>query len=289
MQLQDLKFEKFNAKDVTVQSTAIPFEEFINTVHNYRGNSPIPYSGKQILEGVGNVIDSYIPDSNRSWGNIFVYKNQYEAPNYVKKLTGNEPDHIKLLTPETPVSDIFFPRFIGTIDILGNDQYTERIAIKCDDNKSIQIAFGLNVNVCQNFTIFAKQIIQTNTREKKDYNWILDQVGGYMKTVEKKFDYDLNTIRRLSDVEVDSKRMHEMVGNLLLRYETKDEVIPVTMLTDFSRNLKKYEVKNAWDFINAGTETIRFDSNSGDSIIETMSNFVDYVTTESGVEYTPVN
>jgi hypothetical protein len=286
MQLQDLKFEKFNPKDETLQSTAIPFEQFVNTVHNYKGNSPIPYSGKQILEGVGEIINKFMPDQNRSWGNIYVYKSQYEAPNYVKKLTGSEPEHIKLLTPQTPVSDIFFPRFIGTIDIVGNNEYTERIAIKCDDNKSIQMAFGLNVRVCDNFTIFSKQIIQTNTREKREYNWILGQVENYMKIVQKKFDYDLNTIVKLQEKTISESRLNELVGGLLMRYETKEEVIPVTMLTDFSRKLRTKTIENAWDFINAGTETIRFDSNSGDSIIETMANFVDYTLVEENVEYT---
>ena len=107
-----------------------------------------------------------------------------------------------------------------------------------------------------------------------------------MKIVQKKFDYDLNTIVKLQEKTISESRLNELVGGLLMRYETKEEVIPVTMLTDFSRKLRTKTIENAWDFINAGTETIRFDSNSGDSIIETMANFVDYTLVEENVEYT---
>lgn len=283
--IKDLKFEKFNAKDETVQSTSIPFETFAASVHNYKSNSPVPYSGLQIMEGIKNQIDLMIPDSNRSFGDVFVYRNQYSAPNYVKKLTGHEPEGVKLLTPETPITDLNFPRFIGTIEILGDKNYSENIAVKCDDNKTIQVAYGLNVRVCSNFTIFAKNFIQTNVREKRGYEWIMQEIGEYLKTVEGRFNYDLGMVRKLQEIEMPMERQHQLIGEMLYKYETPKEIIPVTMITEFSRQIKRVEVQTAWDFVNAGTEIIRFDSNTGDSIIETMANFVDFSLEKNELEY----
>lgn len=283
--LGDLQFEKFNVKDETRPSVGLPFETFINTQHIYKGNTPIPFSGAQILEGVFRKINEFIPDQNRSWGNIYVYKSQFNAPNYVKKLTGNEPPEIKQLSPLTPISDLNFPRFIGTIDLIGNGEHTERIAIKCDDNKSIQLAVGLNVNVCSNFTLFGNNLLNTNTREKKDYNWIIDQVEKYCRSIEDKFKYDLNIINQMQNTTIGTEERDRFLGDLLMKYETKDEVLPVTMINDFSRQLKLTEVNNVWQLINAGTEKIRFDSNTGDSILETMNRFANHTAESYEIPY----
>lgn len=283
--LGDLKFEKFNAKQETVQSQPLPFETFVKTQNIYTGNSPIQQSGQEILYGIEKVLNEVIPDSTRSWGNIFVYKSQYQAPGYVKKINADTPSTMKELSENTPISDLCFQRFIGTIDLIGNGKYTERIAIKCDDNKTLQLAIGLNVNVCDNFTLFGENVLSTNSREKRGYSWIMDKIREYAKRIEEKFLYDIGTIRSLEAATVNQAEKERFIGSLLMNYETKEEVLPVTMITDMSRQIKRVEVNNAWDILNAGTEVVRFDSNTGDSIIETMHKFANYTLKEYGVNY----
>lgn len=283
--LGHLQFEKFNIKDETVPSVGLPFSTFVNTKQSYQSNMPIPFSGAQILGGVEKILTELIPDSKREWGNIFVYKNKYSAPDYVKKLTGNEPAGIKQLSKDTPITDLHFPRFIGTIDLVGDGQYSERLAIKCDDNKNIQLAIGLNVNICQNFTLFGENLLSTNTRERKDFDWIMSKIREYCKSIEKKFGYDLETIKRLQDQSVTLFERDRFVGDLLMRYETENEILPVTMITDYSRGLKLTEVDNAWQLLNVGTERVRFDSNTGDSILETMNNFANFTLQSYGIPY----
>jgi hypothetical protein len=274
--LGHLGFEKFNVKDETRPSVGLPFSTFVNTKHSYRSNMPIPNSGAQILEGINQILQEFIPDSTREWGNIYVYKSQFEAPNYVKRLTGTEPEGVKLLTRDTPITDLHFPRFIGTIDLIGDGTHTERIAIKCDDNKTLQLAVGLNVNVCDNFTLFGQNLLTTNTRERRDFAWIMDQIKKYCQSIEDKFKYDTALIKRLEQKEVTADERNRFLGDLLMKYETKEEVLPVTMVTDFSREIKLKEVNNVWQLINAGTERIRFDTNTGDSILETMNSFANH-------------
>ena len=283
--LGDLKFEKFNAKQETVQSQPLPFETFVHTQNIYTGNSPIQQSGQEILYGIEKVLNEIIPDSNRSWGNIFVYKSQYQAPGYVKKINADTPITMKELSQDTPITDLCFQRFIGTIDLIGNGKYTERIAIKCDDNKTLQLAIGLNVNVCDNFTLFGENVLSTNSRVNRGYTWIMDRIRDYAKKIEEKFVYDIGTIRNLEAKSVNKAEKERFVGSLLMNYETKEEVLPVTMITDMSRQIKKVEINNAWDILNAGTEVVRFDSNTGDAIIETMHKFANYTLNEYGVNY----
>lgn len=283
--LGDLQFEKFNVKDETRPSIAIPFSTFVNTKHSYKGNTPIPESGLQIMQGINEVLNNIIPDTNRNWGNIYVYKSQFEAPNYAKRLTGKEPEGYRLLTPDVPITDLYFPRFIGTIDLVGNGKYTERIAIKSDNNKSIQLAIGLNVNVCDNFTLFGQNLLNTNTREKRGFEWIMQCIEDYCKSIQEKFKYDIKTIHRLEETPISHFERDRFVGELLMNYETKDEVLPVTMITDLSRQLRKQPVSNAWELLNAGTEIVRFDSNTGDSIMETMHSFANFTIQKAGIEY----
>jgi hypothetical protein len=283
--LGDLAFEKFAPKDETKVSVALPFETFLGTKQLYKSNTPIPHMGVQILQGVNEILSEIIPDNNRSWGNIYVYRNQYSAPDYVKKLTGSEPANIKLLGKDTPISDLHFGRFIGTIDLISDGQHSERIAIKCDENKSIELAIGLNVHVCDNFTLFGKNLMTTNTRENRGFEWIMDQIRQYATKIQEKFAIDLATIRRLQDLTMSEYQINDYVGELLMRYETKEEVLPVTMITNLTRKLKEKKAENAWDLLNAGTETVRFDSNTGDSTLQTMELMANHVVDRFGIPY----
>lgn len=248
----------------------IPFEDFVMSKEPGKPTKSVPYSGHQIAEGIMHRINEFVPDQQRSWGNIYVYRDTMRHPGYVTKMTP-ETKNSKMLVPETPISDLVFERFIGTVDILGSGDHSMRLAMKYEPN-SFEMALGLNVKVCSNFNIFGGKRI--STERGVNYDNLMEQLETWLKNAEAEFGFDLNVINRLSAAELDSHHSNEMLGELMQSYHRNKQVLQLTDISALSKKLvEKDGAKTMWDFVNAGTEVLRFDDNAGANILETIEKF----------------
>ena len=278
--IQDLGFRNFvldkEGKVISSNSescppaTSISFEDFIMSKEPGKNTKLVPYSGHQIADGVMSRIEQFVPDQKRSWGNIFVYRDSMRHPGYVTKMTP-ETRNSKMLIPDVSITDLVFERFIGVVDILGSGEHSMRLAMKYEPN-SFEMALGLNVKVCQNFNIFGGKRI--TTQRGIGYNDLMQNLEQWLQNAEAEFGLDIQTINRLSSAEIDAHHSNEMLGELMQHYHKNTEVLQLTDISALSRKLvEKQGAKTMWDFVNAGTEVLRFDDNAGANILETIERF----------------
>mgnify|MGYP001609340384 CR=1 FL=1 len=195
-------------------------------------------------------------------------------PGYVTRHT-KETQNSKMLTPESPISDLVFERFIGTVDIIGTDDHSAKLAIKFEPGK-FEMAMGLNVKICTNFNIFGGK--RLSTERGIGYDDLMNNLEDWLKSIEKEFGQDISTINRLSEQQITQIQTNEMLGEMLQGYHSNKQIIQLTDISALSKNIiHKQGVKTLWDFTQAGTEVLRFDDNSGTNILETIQSFNDFV------------
>ena len=282
--VKDLGLISFNEKSGVISkqdcppAATISFEDYIMSKEPGRTSKAVPYSGHQITNGIFERIQEINPDSNRKWGDIHVYRDKMTHPGYVTKMT-KESSNSRLLQPDTPISELAFERFIGTIDIIGNNDHSARLAIKYEPD-NFEMAFGFNVKVCQNFNILGADK-HFKVARGVNYDDLMDQLESWLKGIESSFNTDLNTISRLSEKNINQLDTYMMLGELMQKYHRTEQVIQLTDISALSSNLigfsERQGVNNLWDFTNAGTEVLRFDDNSGNAIFESIANFNNYI------------
>lgn len=252
----------------------LTLEEFLSSKEPGKPTKLVPYSGHQIANGILSRINEIVPDQKRSWGDVFVYRDTMRHPGYVTKLT-RETQNSKMLTPETPISDLVFERFIGTVDVIGTDDHSAKLAFKFEPGK-FEMAMGLNVKICSNFNIFGGKRI--TTERGIGYDDLMGNLETWLKNIEKEFGYDIATINQLSEQTINQSQINEMLGEMLQRYHQNKQIIQLTDISALSKNIiTKNDVKTLWDFTQAGTEVLRFDDNSGSAILETIESFNEFV------------
>lgn len=248
----------------------IPFEDFIMSKEPGKPTKLVPYSGHQIANGIMSRIEEFVPDAKRSWGNVYVYRDTMRHPGYVTKMT-REVSNSKMLTPDVSITDLVFERFIGTVDILGTGDHSMRLAMKYEPN-SFEMALGLNVRVCQNFNIFGGK--RMSTERGIGYDQLMENLEQWLRNAEAEFGYDMQTIHKLEAAEIDVHHSNELLGELMQSYHSGKQVLQLTDISALSKRLiENNGAKTMWDFIQSGTEVLRFDDNSGANILETIEKF----------------
>ena len=252
------------------QAIAVPFEDFVTSKEPGKPSKLVPYSGHQIAEGIMTRISEYVPDQNRSWGNMYVYRDTMRHPGYVTKMT-KETSNSKMLIPTVPISELVFERFIGTVDILGSGEHSMRLAMKYEPGQ-FEMALGLNVRVCQNFNIFGGK--RMSTERGIGYDDLMNNLEVWLSNAEAEFGFDIANINRLTAATIDPHHVNEMLGELMQSYHRNNQVLQLTDISSLSRKLvEKRECFNMWDFTQAGTEVLKFDESSGANILETIEKF----------------
>lgn len=267
------------SKENCPPAATISFEDFIMSKEPGRTSKAVPYSGHQICNGIFQRINEIVPDIKRSWGNIHVYRDKMTHPGYVTKMT-KESSNSQLLLPDTSISELAFERFIGTVDVISNGDYSARLAVKYEPD-NFEMAFGLNVHACENFNILGAER-RFQTARGIGYDDLMKNLEQWLRGIERNFGADLNMIERLSQKEIDYSHSSFMLGDMLQRYHQDSQIIQLTDISALSdrivRKTKENKpVNSLWEFTQAGTEVLRFDDNSGNSIFQSMENFNNYV------------
>jgi hypothetical protein len=275
------EFKESNSKDCRV-SKSIPFQQFVLSKEPGRRSKALnEYSGHQILHGIHERIRNKTKTEYQC-GQVFVYRDSMSHPGYVSKMTP-ETQNSSLLVPETPITELVFERFIGTIDLISNYAAAEsvqpghanlRLAVKYEDDK-LELAMGTNIRICDNFNIFG------NTRQvtgrNLSYGQMMENLDEWLSDIEQKFGSDLECINRLASKPISRSQCHRYLGEMLEMYHTKDSVMQVTDITQVASRFNKKDVNNYWDLTQIGTEVIRFDNNSGNSVLENIEKWNNFM------------
>jgi len=279
--LQDLRFRPIGTvkkEDVRV-STSITFDDYVTSKEPGRmSNSFFSMSGHQVAEAIMYQLNKKIPDTTRNWGEFYVYRDHISTPGYVNKVMEWDTNS-KLITPELPLSEICFERVIGVVDILGDGAHSMQLAIKYEADGHLEVAFGFNVKVCTNWNIFnAAARWEINKRAGVDFNVMMMKIEKELETIEERFGMNLSLISEMSQVKLAQNNIDQMLGHLLQQYHRDKPIINYTDISNLSRQLitSPNKTESLWDFVNRGTEVIRFDSSAGSTTFDDIQNFNSY-------------
>lgn len=201
------------------------------------------------------------------------------APIYVQRNASN-----RMLTREekplydqtnTPINKWRFDKIITMFHLHHSEdnEVNAGIAVSFNDY-GIQIAFGMNVHVCTNFSILGgqKSFLQTFSRhglESESYQGILARMEQWVLAFDENRKNELDMMYRMIETDIkDVQIVDRIIGKLYQKavnqvYGNK-EFAPFTIsnMSNFVQEAMKKRaedqtIKNVWDLYNWGTEVIK--------------------------------
>lgn len=217
-------------------------------------------------------------DTNHSLESIYVQKrNSFPQLNDAEKQLGYDRKNC-------PVSRWMFDKVAASIMIpnIGNDLVHGRIGFKFDDN-GIQIAFGMNVNVCSNFAIMGGQIMQTykgNNSDGLSWESIEIKLKDWIQNLDQKMKVEMDLMERMQNRQItDPSVIDHVIGGLYRRAidqaygSKKNAPFDTAGMSNFVQNVIKTgynpakvadhewnganRIDNVWDLYNYGTAIMK--------------------------------
>jgi len=281
MQLQELGLREFkrNEDGVIIESTKagcpvakrIPFKEFMHSRQYFTQSRAMPVNAHEVLADLTEMVEDYVGIKDRKWGEVTVYRDKMDIHGYSEK--NHNRNNLPVLHPEVSLQEVAFSRIITKMPLIGDNDHNTSIAVKWEPGLC-QVAVGLNVRACDNYNIFSNKLYETS--KELDYMMLKSLIMKEIRAVEERHMMNIQIISQLMNRTISEKQVVFMLGEIMYRYGREDQVINVTDLTEIQRGihrsaLRDEPVRSLWDFTNVITDVLKFDRNSGDSILESIS------------------
>ena len=155
----------------------------------------------------------------------------------------------------------------------------------CYNELGIEVAFGVNNKVCSNMTIMGSdKIYKTYGSDKMDFYDMKDRVRRYIDNMGEWYQNDYKTIEKLSNTEIDEKKINEMIGELLESAvygmnNHNDSILNCSQVNNLVRQRLKNRLKShtAWEFVNWGTDFLKAQGNDFVTLNTANNKFNNYV------------
>lgn len=134
----------------------------------------------------------------------------------------------------------------------------------------IIVAFGQNVFVCSNMSIWGENVLSNYGSSKITNKELFSRYTDWMDAFQNKRQTDLNIIRHLKETEASQDAIPYLIGEMQMsavkQAYLKGDVAPfnISQITDFTKSyLKRLEhddkldIHNMWDIYNIGTRLLR--------------------------------
>lgn len=255
-------------------SAIISAEEYAISKHT-GSYKKIPLSGVQVIDEVINRIKLHIPDKVAGFGDIYTYRDNFFVPGVLKSQ----------INAETTIDQIAFDRVIGVVDILDTPNQSMRLAMKYQNDDYVEFAIGLNLHVCSNFNIMNSGCRwKTNKRDGTTIEVLFDKLEEFIKDREKFFGMSLQKMNTLSQRLITQDNVEEMLGELLIAARKPDTImIGTNEVSAMADEVLRNHPNSMWDFLQAGTQVIKFNSSNGSSTLDSLESIGRYVTEKSGL------
>lgn len=175
--------------------------------------------------------------------------------------------------PDHPNS-FLIQRVYSRIDLncIDDDKYNMAIGILFNE-KGYNIAFGINVRECTNFTVYGDHFLSTYGNYKKaDHTAIMDALRTWLLSIEQKRSWYYLLVGQLMKIHITNARAQEIIGDLLQKacarnngYTKEDDPgLNQTQVAELA--LAHYQLicgsqprlyVSAWEFLNLGTNLLK--------------------------------
>jgi len=181
-------------------------------------------------------------------------------------------------------------RLITTISLRGgimeDEESNAGIAISYH-NKGITIAFGQQVKVCKNMSIFGEKICFSNGSDSMPFNKMMEVLEHWIQHREKLREADLLIFNTLKSKTIMNNDASTIIGTMLrkacMQYSGEDIFIPITDVSQFTQDFQKdyKEISengiSGWDFYNIGTRIITHSHGNLAEKYKRISNFSNFI------------
>lgn len=261
--LQTFSFdEKQNSKIITLEQ----LKQTREVLKNHRGKLPParPMEHTQFIELVQEMVDK-VPGTNQLAPEIYVSKSDshYESKIAAAYQTNNA------------LPAWLFERLICRIPFSANSNSDYNPAIAIGYNaRGIALAFGTNVRICQNMSIFGEKFLKTYD-EGLPFNRMMELFKNWIGAHVENYEHDLGVLRNMKSTFLGNTKeeLQKMVGllhmNATARNMGRKIIAPLnqTQVNDFSRkiiemvesgniNIDSPEVININDLYQIGTNIL---------------------------------
>ena len=164
-------------------------------------------------------------------------------------------------------------RIIGTIRLMDSgDKESQGMLAISYHQKGIQVAYGQNISVCQNMSIFgADNVMSTyafgvNQSKINNVTKMIEVIGDWMQTHSEKRYRDLGIIDRMKGIPVDYHKVSEIIGDMTVMRVEKDILhtrqnyaLNQAQISSFTEKYIRSErenpesIQSLWDVYNLGT------------------------------------
>ena len=213
---------------------------------------------------------------NHVMEHIFVQKrNSFPMINDQDKLIGYSRE-------SCPINKWLFDKLVVSFLIpnIGNDLVGGRIGMSFNED-GIQIAFGMNVHVCNNFAIMGGQIMSTFKRgsnEPLSWQSIEIQLKDWINNLDQKMKIEMDLMTKMIETEIHEPAvLDRVIGGLYKRaidqaYGSKALApFDTAGMSNFTQNVLKAQggvirdhtfdaevgIRNVWDLYNYGTQIMK--------------------------------
>lgn len=126
------------------------------------------------------------------------------------------------------------------------------------NQKGYQVAFGTNVNVCNNMCIWGDNYLQTYGPGKLAFDLVFQRLNDWMSLANEKWKQYLEFVNKLKERKLAENLIFAFLGYLLNKAVINEEqdVFTVTQVSKMTRNLVKNGGNDAWQLYNAGTNVL---------------------------------
>jgi hypothetical protein len=169
----------------------------------------------------------------------------------------------------TPVNRWLFNQLITKIKI-GNPidpEYDTSLAISFN-KQGIALAFGENVRICQNMSIFGNNIMTTYGGNKMPYEKMLEVLSRWMETLPAKQQFNKRVIDSMKSIEIGSQnKINEVIGKLYRNavsqaYGKNFAPFTISQMSTFVREVENSLTEDSrlgtvWDLYNFGTNLFK--------------------------------
>lgn len=258
-------------------AVGIPNAEFLQSKPFWNNSKIVSMNAHELMTDITNIMTEVHPSLGQ-WDETYVYRDKVDIHGYVEAY--KQGSQYPLLTEEVPISDLAFSRVISRLPILGNDTYKYALAMKWEPTQ-VQIAIGLNVNICNNFNIMGNSIF-LKTNRSFNYDSLRLELRDNIRNLEERFDLDMKTAASLMEIKTSTNNIRSILGDLMLRYDLEKPVIQYTDIHVLSQEVAKLEkagtpVQDLWQLTNMGTNMLRFTNNGGENVLEHLQNYNQYL------------
>jgi hypothetical protein len=178
---------------------------------------------------------------------IFINKRDVEL---IRRKDEVVPMSVDNLSVKRMVGRFIFPSFT-------NDVSEYSLAYGFSDS-GFEMAFGLNVKVCQNLSIFASKVYRTFGPERINLELIMNRLATWFRNLDVAWDIDNHIVTSLMNAEVTESMKHQLISETFYRSlkSTNGDPFNQGEAKSFALQIMEKPVENVWDIYNFGTNVL---------------------------------